>query len=109
MSGQQPQENRFEYMNEFEQPTEPMSQVFLSPFFAPTHQTGIPSGQNSVPAPQLDERPFPKSAIAPVDVFNYPVGAPPGSTVLPPDAQEGYNDRRPGKTQPRVNAGKDKA
>jgi hypothetical protein len=98
MSGQQPQENRFEHMNEFEQPTEPMSQVFLSPFFAPTYQSGVPSDQKGVPAPQLDERPFPKSAIAPVDVFNYPA-----------DSLERYDVGRPRGTKQHLNPGKDKA
>jgi hypothetical protein len=93
MRGQQSQENRFVQMDDFEQPTEPMSQVFLSPFSAPTYQAGAPVEQKGVPAPQLDERPFPKSGAAPVDVFNRPLGTPPVYPVLPPPPPESRNGR----------------
>lgn len=108
MSGQRSQEKRFEKMDDFEQPTEPMSQVFLSPFFAPTHQTGVPVDQKGIPAPQLDERPFPKSGIAPIDVYNYPQGTPPVYPVLPPAPLESRNGRPPGGAQPHIDPGKAK-
>jgi hypothetical protein len=109
MSGQQSQEKRFEQMDDFEQPTEPMSQVFLSPFFVPTYQTGVPVDQKGVPAPQLDERPFPKSGIAPVDVFNRPLGTPPVYPVLPPAPYESRNGRPPGGAPPYIHPGKPEA
>lgn len=96
-------------MDDFEQPTEPMSQVFLSPFFAPTYQTGASLDQKGVPAPQLDERPFPKSCIAPVDVFNHPPGTPPVYPVLPPAPRESRNGRPAGGAQPYIHPGKAEA
>lgn len=102
MSGQRSQDKRFEQMDDFEQPTEPMSQVFLSPFFAPTYQKGIP-------APQLDERPFPKSGNAPVNVYSYPQGTPPVNPVLPPAPLESRNGKPPEGTQPHIHPGKAEA
>ncbi len=106
MSGQQPQEKRFECMDDFEQPTEPMSQVFLSPFSAPTYQTGASIDQKGIPAPQLDERPFPKSGAPPVDVFSQPPATPPVYPVLPPASPESRNGRPPGGALPYKHPGK---
>ncbi|HEX9132526.1 MAG TPA: hypothetical protein VF844_09545 [Ktedonobacteraceae bacterium] len=109
MRGQRSQENRFEQMDDFEQPTEPMSQVFLSPFAAPTYQAGVPVDQQSVPTPQLDERPFPKSGTAPADVFNQPLGTPPGYPVLPSAPPESRKGRPPGGAPPLILPGKPEA
>jgi len=109
MSGQRSKDKRFEQMDDFEQPTEPMSQVFLSSFFVPTYQTRVPVDQKGVPAPQLDERPFPKSSIAPADVFNHPLGTPSIYPVLPPAARESRNGRARGGDQPYIYPGKAEA
>ncbi|HET7640608.1 MAG TPA: hypothetical protein VFK47_17995 [Ktedonobacteraceae bacterium] len=105
MRGQRSQENRFEQMDDFEQPTEPMSQVFLTPFSAPTYQAGALVDQQGVPMPQLDERPFPKSGAAPVDVF----GTPPVYPVLPPAPPESSKGRPPGGAPPLILPGKPEA
>ncbi|HEY6285546.1 MAG TPA: hypothetical protein VIX20_07790 [Ktedonobacteraceae bacterium] len=70
-------------MHDFEKPTEPMSQVFLPPYSAPTFQTGISTDRNAIPAPQLDEVPFPKSSANVVDISGMPAN-PPMYPILPP-------------------------
>jgi hypothetical protein len=106
MRRQRSQDKRFEEMDDFDQPTEPMSQVFLSPYFAPTYQTGVPVDLNGVPAPQLEERPFPTYGVAPVDGFNRPPGTSPVYQVSPPDPLENGNGRSPGGAAPYVKPGK---
>src|SRR6266571_1855893 len=58
-------------MHDFEEPTEPMSQVFLPLYSAPTFQTGISIERYAIPTPELDEVPFPKSGGNPVDVSGF--------------------------------------
>ncbi len=77
-------------MHDFEEPTEPMSQVFLPPYSIPTFQTDIFTDQNAIPAPQLDEVPFPKSGRNPVDVSGMSA-IPPMYPILPPAAPTGPN------------------
>ncbi len=101
MHKQQPQDNRFEQMNDYEQPTEPMSQVILSP-----HSSTIPVPEPSIdekdlPAPRLDERPFPKQSAHPVDAFQGPP-APRMYPVLPPVPAQGFNGRPPGGALPGI-------
>jgi hypothetical protein len=93
-------------MDDFEQPTEPMSQIFLSPNFTPTFQTGRPLDQKGVPAPQLDVRPFPKSGAAPMDGRNRLTGNSHVYPVLPPVPGESRNGRPPGGAPPYINPGK---
>jgi hypothetical protein len=109
MRGQRSQENRFEQMDGHEQPTEPMSQVFLSPFSAPTYQTGASIDRQGVPAPQLDERPFPKQSAIPVGAISHPPATPPVYPVLPPAPAEGRNGRPPGGAPPRMHPGRPEA
>ena len=109
MRGQRSQEHRFEHMDDFEQPTEPMSRVFLSPYSAPTYQAGTPVDQQGVPTPQLDERPFPKSGAVPVEVFNRPLGAPPIYPVLPSAPPEHHRGRPAGGAPPTILPGKSEA
>ncbi len=100
MRRQQPQEDRFERIDDYEQPTEPMSQVILSPFPVPAYQAGSPIDQESVPTPQLDERPFPKQGVTPVDAFNRSPATPPVYPILPRAPAESRNGRPPGGTLP---------
>ena len=90
-------------MHEFDEPTEPMSQVFLPPHLAPTFQTGIFTEQYAIPAPQLDEVPFPKSSGNPVDISGLPA-VPPAYPILQPATPEGHN-RLPG-VEPQMPEGK---
>lgn len=112
MGRKQPKDNRFEEFDEHNQPTEPMSQVILTPFSSPTYAPGA----TTVPVPQPDERPFPpqssngflapgssnRSRISPAYPFlpaapsvNYN-GRPPGGAypVLPPDVAQPGKRRR---------------
>jgi hypothetical protein len=82
-------------MHDFEEPTEPMSQVFLPPNSAPTFQTGITTDWHALPAPQLDEVPFPKSGTHPVDVSGLSA-IPPMYPILTPAPPESRNGRSPG-------------
>jgi hypothetical protein len=102
------QEKLFEQMDDFEQPTEPMSQVFQSPYFAPTYQTQVPLDQIGVPAPQLDVRPFPKSGAAPEDVFDHPL-TPTVYPVLPPAPHERRKGGPPGGVPPYIPPSKPEA
>ncbi len=102
MRRQQPQEDPFEHMDDYEQPTEPMSQVILSPFSAPTYQAVSSIDQESVPTPQLDERPFPKQGVTPVDAFNRSPATPPVYPFLPLAPTEGRNGRPPGGAPPHL-------
>lgn len=100
MRRQQPQEDRFEHLDDYEQPTEPMSQVILSPFSVPTYQAGSSIDQESVPAPQLDERPFPKQGVMPVDAINRSPATPDVYPILPHAPTDGRNSRPTGGASP---------
>jgi hypothetical protein len=101
MHKQQPQDNRFEQMNDYEQPTEPMSQVILSPYSStiPVPESSI--DEKDLPAPRLDERPFPKQRANPVDAFHEPP-APPMYPVLPPVPAQSFKGRPPGGALPGI-------
>ena len=92
-------------MHDFEEPTEPMSQVFLPTYKAPTFQTGISPDRNAIPAPQLDEVPFPKSGTNPVDRSGI-FGIPRNYQILPPAIPDSRNGRSSGEAQPYVYTGK---
>ena len=92
-------------MHDFEEPTEPMSQVFLPPYSAPTFQTGVTIDRNAIPAPQLDEVPFPKSGTHPVDVSGLSSN-PPMYPILTPAIPNSPNGRSPGVAPPHVYTGK---
>ena len=85
-----------------------MAQVFLPPYAAPTFQTGASIEQNAIPAPQLDERPFPKSGANPVEESRSPA-TPPAYQVLPPVPPESRNSRPPGGAPPYLHPGKSDA
>jgi hypothetical protein len=84
-----------------------MAQVFLPPYAAPTFQTGASIEQNAIPAPQLDERPFPKSGANPVEVSRSPA-TPPAYPVLPTAPSESRNSR-PGDAPLYLHPGKSDA
>jgi hypothetical protein len=86
-------------MHDFEQPTEPMSRVFLPPYSTPTFQTGITTDQNVIPAPQLDEVPFPKTGTNPVDISGMSA-IPPMYPILSPVTPDNSNGRSPGVAPP---------
>jgi len=90
-------------MHDFEEPTEPMSQVFLPTYKVPTFQTDITPDWNAIPAPQLDEVPFPKSN--PVDRSGMS-GIPPIYPILQPSIPDSRNGGSPGVAPPDVHAGK---
>jgi len=92
-------------MHDFDEPTEPMSQVFLPSNSAPTFQTGISTDWHALPAPQLDDVPFPKSGTHPVDVSGLSA-IPPMNPILPPAPPESRNGRSPEVVPPQVHAGK---
>ena len=92
-------------MHDFEEPTEPMSQVFLPTYKAPTFQTGISPDRNAIPAPQLDEVPFPKPGSNPVDRSGMS-GIPPIYPILPPAIPDSRNGMSPGVVPPHVYTGK---
>jgi hypothetical protein len=92
-------------MHEFEEPTESMSQVYLPTYSTPTFQAGALTDRNDVPAPQMDERPFPKSSAHPVEISRSPATLP-VYQVLPPTSPEGHNSRSPGGVTPYVHPGK---
>jgi hypothetical protein len=77
-------------MHDFEEPTEPMSHVFLPTYKAPTFQTGISPDWNAIPAPQLDEVPFPKSRTKPVNRSGMS-GIPPIYPFLQPSIPDNPN------------------
>jgi hypothetical protein len=100
MQKQQPQDKRFEQMSDYEQPTEPMSQVILSPYSSTIPESSI--DEKDIPAPQLDERPFPKQSANPVDAFHRLPAPPPMYPVLPPAPAESLNGRPPGGVLPGI-------
>lgn len=100
MQKQQPQDKRFEQMSDYEQPTEPMSQVILSPYSSTIPESSI--DEKDIPAPQLDERPFPKQSANPVDAFHRLPAPPPRYPVLPPAPVESLNGRPPGGVLPGI-------
>jgi hypothetical protein len=95
-------------MHDFEEPTEPMSRVFLPPYSMPTFQTDIFTDQKAIPAPQLDEVPFPKSGINPVDISGM-AAMPPMYPILSPSVPDSSYGGSPGVTSPDMNAGKPEA
>ncbi len=112
MRRNQPKDNRFEEFDEHNQPTEPMSQIILTPFSSSPYASGTPT----IPAFQPDEQPFPpqgpntflapgtsnRSRVSPAYPFlpAAPVynrdGRPPGGAypVLPPDTVQPGKRRR---------------
>ena len=92
-------------MHDFEEPTEPMSQVFLPTYKAPTFQTGISPDQNAIPAPQLDEVPFPKSKTNPVDRSGIS-GIQPIYPIMQPSIPDSRNGGSPGVASPHGYTGK---
>ncbi len=102
MQRQQSQENRFEQMDDHDQPTEPMSQVILSPFSAPPYMAGSLIDRQGVPAPQLDERPFPKRSANAADPLHRLPGTPPVYPVLPPAPAPSRNGRPAGGSPPNI-------
>ena len=82
-----------------------MSQVFLPPYSASTFQTGVSIDRNAIPAPQMDERPFPKSSANMVDISRSPA-TPPLYPVLPTTPSESRNGRPPGDGPLYVHPGK---
>lgn len=102
MHKQQPQDNHFEQMSDYEQPTEPMSQVIHSPYSStiPVPESSI--DEKDIPAPRLDERPFPKQSANPVGAFHQPPAPPPMYTVLPPAPAQSFNGRPPGGVLPGI-------
>src|SRR6059058_1532061 len=86
-------------MHDFEEPTEPMSQVFLPSYSAPTFQTGISIERYAIPTPELDEKPFPKSCGNPVDLSGLSA-IPPKYPILQPATPQGRNGRSPGVAPP---------
>jgi hypothetical protein len=82
-----------------------MSQVFRPPHLAPTFQTSASNDRNIIPAPQMDERPFPKSGVNPIEVSRTPA-APPVYPVLPPAPPESRHSRPPGGAPPYAHPGK---
>jgi hypothetical protein len=95
-------------MHDFEEPTEPMSRVFLPPYSTPTFQTDISLDRNAIPAPQLDEVPFPKSAMNPVDISGMSA-IPPMYPILSPATPDSSYGGFHGVNSPDVNAGKPEA
>jgi hypothetical protein len=95
-------------MHDFEEPTEPMSRVFLPPYSMPTFQTDISTDQNAIPAPQLDEVPFPKSGMNPVDISGMSAIPPIYPILLPATPVSNYGGSS-GVTSPDVNAVKPEA
>lgn len=90
------QESEEGQIDDHEQQTEPMSRVFLSPL---AEGSAIHKG---VPAPQLDERPFPRQSAGPIDSFNRAPGIPPVYPVLPPGPVESHNGRPAGGVPPHI-------
>jgi hypothetical protein len=81
-------------MHDFEEPTEPMSQVFLPPYSAPHIQNDMSIERNTIPAPPLDERPFPKADPNSTDAKS--PANPPSYSVVLPGAPESHSMKYPG-------------
>lgn len=98
MGRKQPQDRYFEEFDEHNQPTEPMSQVILTPFSPPTR---APGGA-TVPVPQPDERSFsPQSGngfLAPGSSNRSRIS--PAYPFLPTTPAYGRNSRPPGGAYP---------
>lgn len=94
------QESEEGQIDDHEQQTEPMSRVFLSPM---ANAPGIHKG---VPAPQLDERPFPRQSAGPIDSFHRAPGIPPAYPVLPSVPVESHNGRPAGGVPPHIHTRK---
>jgi hypothetical protein len=99
MRRKQPQDKRFEEFDEHNQPTEPMSQVMLTPFSSPTHA----SGGTTVPVPQADERAYPtqngNGFLAPGSRNRSRIS--PAYPFLPATPGYGRNGRPPGGAYPK--------
>ncbi|HEX6483665.1 MAG TPA: hypothetical protein VF043_32875 [Ktedonobacteraceae bacterium] len=98
MGRKQPQDKRFEEFDEHNQPTEPMSQVILTPFSSPIHGPG----GSTVPVAQPDERAFPPPGghgfLAPGSRNRSRIS--PAYPFLPTTPGYGYNGRPPGGAYP---------
>jgi len=92
-------------MHDFEEPTEPMSQVFLPNYAAPTFQSGISPDRNAIPSPPLDEVPFPKSGTDPTDRSGMS-GVSPIYPILQPAIPDSRNGWSPGVAPPDNYTGK---
>ena len=96
-------------MHDFEEPTEPMSRVFLPPYSTPTFQTDILTDRDAIPAPQLDEVPFPKSSTNLVDKSGISAIKPPINPILSPAIPDSQYNRSPAVAPPDVYTGKPEA
>ncbi len=92
-------------MHDFEEPTEPISQIFLPAYKASTFQTGISPDWNAIPAPQLDEVPFPKSRTNPIERSGMSE-IPPIYPILHPSIPDSPYAGSPGIAPPDVYTGK---
>lgn len=96
----QSQENRFEEIDDHNQPTEPMSQSPLSPYSSPTFMPASAVDQQEIPSPRLDERPFPKQSANPAESFHHQPGIPSIYPILPPVPTVSPDIRPPGGSPP---------
>ena len=98
MGRKQPQDKHFEEFDEHNQPTEPMSQVVLTPFSSPTHGPG----GTTVPVPQPNERAFPPQSangfLAPGSSNRSRIS--PAYPFLPTTPGYDHNGRPPGGVYP---------
>lgn len=101
MGRKQPRDIRFEEYDEHNQPTEPMSQIILTPFSSPSGVSGAP-GTTTVPVPQPDEQAFPPQSgngfLAPGSSSRSRVS--PAYPFLPAGPGYGRNGRPPGGAYP---------
>jgi hypothetical protein len=101
MGRKQPRDIRFEEYDEHNQPTEPMSQIILTPFSSPTQVSGGP-GATTVPVPQPDEQAFPPQSgngfLAPGASSRSRIS--PAYPFLPAAPGYGRNGRPPGGANP---------
>jgi len=101
MGRKQPRDIRFEEYDEHNQPTEPMSQVILTPFTSPTQGSGAP-GATTVPVPQPDEQAFPPQSgngfLAPGSASRSRIS--PAYPFLPVAPAYGRKNRPPGGAYP---------
>ncbi len=79
-----------------------MSQVIFSPYSSTTPVPESSIDEKDIPAPRLDERPFPKQSANPAGPFHQPPAPPPMYTVLPPAPAQSLNGRPPGGVLPGI-------
>ena len=94
--------SQFNDYDEYNQPTEPMSPIILSPPVdagAPTYPVGASYGQQSVPAPVPPEMPFPQNAQS-FNSYQQPLETPRSYPVLSPSSPAARNGRPPGGAAP---------